>query len=115
VQQELRTLTFVAILSLGGPSSAGNDGFLPAVLVLLHTIRKYAKEDRDFIALVSEAVSEVCTILMHKSMFCDLCALGETSETAVRRFRPVYFLCLFAGRASAVGGRGGACHRGGSF
>lgn len=41
------------------PSFAGNDGFLPAVLVLLHTIRKYAMEDRDFIALVSSAVSEV--------------------------------------------------------
>lgn len=50
---------FLSLHKCGGPCSAGNDGFLPAVLVLIHTIRKYAKEDRDFIALVSSAVSEV--------------------------------------------------------
>lgn len=50
---------YLSLYTCGGPWSAGNDGFLPAVLVLIHTIRKYAKEDRDFIALVSSAVSEV--------------------------------------------------------
>ena len=50
----------------GGPTGCseafltvmGDDGFLPGVLLLLHTVRKYAQVDRDFIVLVSTQVTD---------------------------------------------------------
>ena len=76
---------------LGGPTGCleawitalGNDGFLPAVLVLLHTIRKYAVEDRDFIALVSTAVSaEVREKLTNESIRVIVVDPFENNEKA---------------------------------
>eukprot|EP00238_Polyblepharides_amylifera_P012658 CAMPEP_0196585946 /NCGR_PEP_ID=MMETSP1081-20130531/52636_1 /TAXON_ID=36882 /ORGANISM="Pyramimonas amylifera, Strain CCMP720" /LENGTH=309 /DNA_ID=CAMNT_0041907661 /DNA_START=458 /DNA_END=1387 /DNA_ORIENTATION=- len=50
----------------GGPTGCreafltvmGDDGFLAGVLILLHTVRKYATVDRDFIVVVSTEVTE---------------------------------------------------------
>mmetsp|Transcript_676 Transcript_676/g.2038 ORF Transcript_676/g.2038 Transcript_676/m.2038 type:complete len:97 (+) Transcript_676:1040-1330(+) len=36
----------------------GDDSFMSATLVLLHTIRKYSKQDRDFVVVASTAVSQ---------------------------------------------------------
>jgi hypothetical protein len=50
----------------GGPTACqeayltvmGDDGFLAGVLILLHTVRKYAYVDRDFVVIISTAVTE---------------------------------------------------------
>uniref|UniRef100_A0A7S0WQN2 Hexosyltransferase n=1 Tax=Pyramimonas obovata TaxID=1411642 RepID=A0A7S0WQN2_9CHLO len=50
----------------GGPTGCreayltvmGDDGFLAGVLILLHTVRKYAYVDRDFVVIVSTAVTQ---------------------------------------------------------
>jgi len=50
----------------GGPTGCqeayltvmGDDGFLAGVLILLHTVRKYAYVNRDFVVIISTAVTE---------------------------------------------------------
>eukprot|EP00976_Prorocentrum_cordatum_P105716 1194313-Prorocentrum_minimum.AAC.1 len=50
----------------GGPTGCreayltvmGDDGFLAGVLILLHTVRRYAYIDRDFVVIVSTAVTQ---------------------------------------------------------
>mmetsp|Transcript_675 Transcript_675/g.2021 ORF Transcript_675/g.2021 Transcript_675/m.2021 type:complete len:218 (+) Transcript_675:572-1225(+) len=58
--------TFDKLPRVGGPTGChqawitvqGDDSFMSATLVLLHTIRKYSKQDRDFVVVASTAVSQ---------------------------------------------------------